>query len=142
MLDQNFIQIDKNISRQKFQRTKFDTTEIGGKNALTYVENQKIFYGSISKLNCQIITGRTHQIRVHLLSLGLPIIGDKQYQLNKEQKFRLANLPTNVRETVTSFPRQALHSHILSFIHPKSQKEVKITCDMPNDMKDLEQNLL
>ena len=120
----------------------FDTTETGGKNALTYVENQKIFYGSISKLNCQIITGRTHQIRVHLLSLGLPIIGDKQYQLNKEQKFRLANLPNNVRETVTSFPRQALHSHKLSFIHPKSQKEVKITCDMPNDMKDLEQNLL
>jgi hypothetical protein len=142
VLDQNFIQIDKNISRQKFQRTKFDTTETGGKNALTYVENQKIFYGSISKLNCQIITGRTHQIRVHLLSLGLPIIGDKQYQLNKEQKFRLANLPNNVRETVTSFPRQALHSHKLSFIHPKSLKEVKITCDMPNDMKDLEQNLL
>ena len=142
VLDQTFIQIDKNISRQKFQRTKFDTTETGGKNALTYVENQKIFYGSISKLNCQIITGRTHQIRVHLLSLGLPIIGDKQYQLNKEQKFRLANLPNNVRETVTSFPRQALHSHKLSFIHPKSQKEVKITCDMPDDMKDLEQNLL
>ena len=142
VLDQNFIQIDKNISRQKFQRTKFDTTETGGKNALTYVENQKIFYGSISKLNCQIITGRTHQIRVHLLSLGLPIIGDKLYQLNKEQKFRLANLPNNVRETVTSFPRQALHSHKLSFIHPKSLKEVKITCDMPDDMKDLEQNLL
>ena len=67
VLDQNFIQIDKNISRQKFQRTKFDTSEKGGKNALTYVENLKIFYGSISNLNCQIITGRTHQIRVHLL---------------------------------------------------------------------------
>ena len=133
---------DNGPSSSLIQRTKFDTTETGGKNALTYVENQKIFYGSISKLNCQIITGRTHQIRVHLLSLGLPIIGDKQYQLNKEQKFRLANLPNNVKETVTSFPRQALHSHKLRFIHPKSQKEVKITCDMPNDMKDLEQNLL
>ena len=141
-LAQNFIQIDKNITRQKFQRTKFDTSEIGGKNALTYVENLKIFYGSISKLNCQIITGRTHQIRVHLLSLGLPIIGDKQYQLNKEQKFRIANLPNHAKEIVTNFPRQALHSHKLSFIHPKSQKEIKITCDIPDDMKDLEQNLL
>ena len=142
VLDKNFIQIDKNISRQKFHRTKFDTSEIGGKNALTYIENLKIFYGSISKLNCQIITGRTHQIRVHLLSLGLPIIGDKQYQLNKEQKFRVSNLPDNVKETVINFPRQALHSHKLSFIHPKSLKEVKITCDIPDDMKDLEQNLL
>lgn len=141
VLDQNFIQIDKNISRQKFQRTKFDTTEIGGKNALTNVENLKIYYGSISKLNCQIITGRTHQIRVHLLSLGLPIIGDKQYQLNKEQKFRLSNLPNKVSEIVTNFPRQALHSHKLTFIHPKSQKEIKITCDLPDDMKDLEHNL-
>ncbi len=141
VLDQNFIQIDKNISRQKFQRTKFDTTDIGGKNALTNVENLKIYYGSISKLNCQIITGRTHQIRVHLLSLGLPIIGDKQYQLNKEQKFRLSNLPNKVSEIVTNFPRQALHSHKLTFIHPKSQKEIKITCDLPDDMKDLEHNL-
>ena len=141
VLDQNFIQIDKNISRQKFQRTKFDTTDIGGKNALTNVENLKIYYGSISKLNCQIITGRTHQIRVHLLSLGLPIIGDKQYQLNKEQKFRLFNLPNKVSEIVTNFPRQALHSHKLTFIHPKSQKEIKITCDLPDDMKDLEHNL-
>jgi len=141
MLDQNFIQIDKNISRQKYQRTKFDTTDIGGKNALTNVENLKIYYGSISKLNCQIITGRTHQIRVHLLSLGLPIIGDKQYQLNKDQKFRLANLPSKVSEIVTNFPRQALHSHKLTFIHPKSQKEIKITCDLPDDMKDLELNL-
>ena len=141
VLDQNFIQIDKNISRQKYQRTKFDTTDIGGKNALTNVENLKIYYGSISKLNCQIITGRTHQIRVHLLSLGLPIIGDKQYQLNKEQKFRLANLPNKVSEIVANFPRQALHSHKLAFIHPKSQKEIKITCDLPDDMKDLEYNL-
>ena len=141
VLDQNFVQINKNISRQKYQRTKFDTTDIGGKNALTNVENLKIYYGSISKLNCQIITGRTHQIRVHLLSLGLPIIGDKQYQLNKDQKFRLANLPSKVSEIVTNFPRQALHSHKLTFIHPKSQKEIKITCDLPDDMKDLEHNL-
>jgi len=141
VLDQNFVQINKNISRQKYRRTKFDTTDIGGKNALTNVENLKIYYGSISKLNCQIITGRTHQIRVHLLSLGLPIIGDKQYQLNKDQKFRLANLPSKVSEIVTNFPRQALHSHKLTFIHPKSQKEIKITCDLPDDMKDLELNL-
>ena len=111
------IYLDKN-----FKEPNLIPTEKGGKNALTYVENLKIFYGSISKLNCQIITGRTHQIRVHLLSLGLPIIGDKQYQLNKEQKFRLANLPYNVKETVTNFPRQALHSHKLSFIHPKKSK--------------------
>ena len=92
-------------------------------------------------VRCLLKTGRTHQIRVHLLSLGLPIIGDKQYQLNKEQKFRLANLPNKVSKIVTNFPRQALHSHKLAFIHPRSQKEIKITCDLPDDMKDLEYNL-
>ena len=138
--------IETLITRSTKNRQLMEVGFAKGKLAITNYKTIEIFENSkvptLSLVECKLETGRTHQIRVHLLSLGLPIIGDKQYQLNKEQKFRLANLPNNVRETVTSFPRQALHSHKLSFIHPKSQKEVKITCDMPDDMKDLEQNLL
>ena len=112
-----------------------------GKNAITKVSNVKIFHGSISLLNCQIITGRTHQIRVHLLSLGLPIIGDKDYKLNKEQKFRLNNMIDSVRDLVSFFPRQALHSYKIEFDHPILEKHIKITCDLPDDMKDLNKNL-
>ena len=112
-----------------------------GKNAITKVTNIRTFYGSISLLNCEIITGRTHQIRVHLLSLGLPIIGDKDYYLNKEQKFRLSNMKESLKNMLALFPRQALHSYKIEFSHPILNKKIKITCDLPNDMKDLNKNL-
>jgi len=142
LLSQNNFEINRNISRNKIQRTKFKVSENIGKNAITKVSNVKIYHGSISLLDCQIITGRTHQIRVHLLSLGLPIIGDKDYKLNKEQKFRLNNMSDSVRDLVLLFPRQALHSYKIEFVHPISEKLIKITCDLPNDMKDLSTKLL
>ncbi len=141
VLNQKQIEVNKNIVRNKIKRTQFNTSDLEGKNALTKVNNIKTFFGSISLLDCEIITGRTHQIRVHLKSLGLPIIGDKSYLLNKEQKFRLNNLSFKIRDYISSFPRQALHSHKLEFIHPNSKKNIIITCDLPPDMKDLESKL-
>ncbi len=141
ILNQNNIAINKNIQRDKVQRTKFNVSENFGKNAITKVSNIKTFYGSISLLDCEIITGRTHQIRVHLLSLGLPIIGDKDYKLNKEQKFRLINMTDRLRDLVSFFPRQALHSYKIEFDHPILEKHIKITCELPDDMKDLNKNL-
>ena len=141
ILNQNNIEINKNISRNKVQRTKFNVSENLGKNAITKVSNVKTYHGSISLLDCQIITGRTHQIRVHLMSLGLPIIGDKYYNLNKEQKFRLSNIDESIRDLVSLFPRQALHSYKIEFNHPIIEKRINISCDLPNDMKDLYSNL-
>ena len=103
--------------------------------------NIKTFFGSLSLLNCEIITGRTHQVRVHLLSLGLPIIGDKDYKLNKEQTFRLNNMSDDIKDLVSQFPRQALHSYKIEFIHPILKKNINITCELPNDMKNLNRNL-
>ncbi len=141
ILSQSKIEINKNIQRDKVHRTKFNVSDNFGKNAITKVSNVKTFYGSISLLDCEIITGRTHQIRVHLLSLGLPIIGDKNYRLNKEQKFRLTNMKDELKNLVLLFPRQALHSYKIEFYHPIKQKNIKITCELPYDMKDLNKNL-
>ncbi len=141
VLKNNNIEINRNISRNKVQRTKFSISNNIGKNAITKVSNIRTFHGSLSLLNCEIITGRTHQIRVHLLSLGLPIIGDKDYAFDKEQKFRLNNLSDTIRDLVSLFPRQALHSYKIEFNHPILEKQIKITCDLPNDMKDLNLNL-
>ena len=141
ILNKNNFEINKNISRSKLQRTKFNVSEHLGKNAITRVTNVKTFHGSVSLLDCEIITGRTHQIRVHLLSLGLPIIGDKDYILNKEQNFRLKNMDYELRNLISLFPRQALHSHKIEFNHPILNKHIKITCDLPDDMKDLNINL-
>ena len=141
VLNQRQVEINKNISRNKIQRTKFNVSDNLGKQAITKVSNIKTFHGSISLLNCEIITGRTHQIRVHLLSLGLPIVGDKDYKLNKEEKFRLTNMPTSQKDCILLFPRQALHSHKIEFDHPIIEKQIKITCDLPDDMRDLKTNL-
>ncbi len=141
LLNQNNIEVERKILRDKVNRTKFNVSDNYGKNAITKISNIKIFHGSFSLLNCEIITGRTHQIRVHLLSLGLPIIGDKDYILKKEQKFRLNNMANNIRDLVSLFPRQALHSYKIEFDHPILDKHIKITCDLPNDMKDLNANL-
>ncbi len=138
---QNNIEIKSKITRNKILRTKFNVSETLGKNAITRVSNIRTFHGSISLLDCEIITGRTHQIRVHLLSLGLPIIGDKDYNLNREQKFRLTNMANNLKKLVSLFPRQALHSYKIEFDHPIIEKQIKITCDLPDDMKDLNTNL-
>ena len=105
ILDQSNIEIDRKIFRSKVQRTKFSVSDNLGKNAITKVSNIMTFHGSISLLNCEIITGRTHQIRVHLLSLGLPIIGDKDYSLNKEQKFRMINMTDSLRKYLSLFPK-------------------------------------
>ena len=139
---ENNIKINKNITRNKVQRTKFNVNDNLGKNAITKVKNIKTFHGSISLLDCEIITGRTHQIRVHLLSLGLPIIGDKDYSFNREQKFRLINMNENLRNLVSLFPRQALHSYKIEFIHPIIKKQIIITCDLPDDMRNLNMKLL
>ena len=141
ILNQSNIEVNKNILRNKLNRTKFNVSDYYGKNAITKVSNIKTFYGSISLLDCEIITGRTHQIRVHLLSLGLPIIGDKNYKLDKEQKFRLTNMTDNLKKTILFFPRQALHSYKIEFDHPILEKHIKITCELPRDMKNLNKSL-
>ena len=141
VLNQDKIEINTNISRNKYRRTKFEVSDKIGKIAISKVSNIKTFFGSLSLLNCEIITGRTHQIRVHLLSLGLPIIGDKDYKLNKEQTFRLNNMSDDIKDLVSQFPRQALHSYKIEFIHPILKKNINITCELPNDMKNLNRNL-
>ncbi len=141
VLNQNKLEINTNISRNKVRRTKFNVSDNDGKIAMTKVSNIKTYFGSISLLNCEIITGRTHQIRVHLLSLGLPIIGDKDYNLNKEQKFRFNNMTNEIKDLVSQFPRQALHSYKIEFVHPILKKNINITCELPNDMRNLNMNL-
>ena len=130
----------------KMIRKKSDPTSYtiengeGGKYSKSFFKVLKQF-SNFSCLEFRPHTGRTHQIRVHLLSLGLPIIGDKDYSFDKEQKFRLNNMPDNLRNLVSLFPRQALHSHKIEFDHPILEKRIIITCDLPNDMKDLNNNL-
>ena len=109
-----------------------------GREAITHfkvIEN----FGSYSHLNVSLETGRTHQIRVHMNHLGFPLIGDPLY--GRRRRFA-KNTHQKLRETIERFPRQALHAAQLSFIDPKSFKEVSFQSKLPSDLVELRENLL
>ena len=95
------------------------------------------FSNLVSLISCKLETGRTHQIRVHMSSIGHSLIGDKIYggvpKTNKKQTF----IEQNIISKCKNFSRQALHSKTLSFVHPISKKKMHFDIDLPNDMKNL-----
>ena len=122
--------IDEPIGRDKFNRTKMSIRP-DGKEALTFVRSSERI-GNYSILDISIETGRTHQIRVHLSSKKLPIVGDKTYDpgrsIAKDSSDKLI-------EIIRSFPRQALHARFLSFICHKTKNEVSFNIKAPSDIK-------
>lgn len=78
-------------------------------------------------------TGRTHQLRVHMLYLGYPIVGDKFYSVDEDTFFKWCKKKED-HERVFGLNRQALHCSALSFIHPFTNKELTITANIPDDM--------
>jgi 23S rRNA pseudouridine1911/1915/1917 synthase len=85
-----------------------------------------------SLIDCRLETGRTHQIRVHLASIGHPVIGDRTYGAGFLTK--TATLPDPARELATNFPRQALHAWLLAFEHPETSSEMRFESSLPADM--------
>ena len=124
--------IEDPIGRDKSNRTKMSVRP-DGKEALTYVKTSERV-GNYSILDIAIETGRTHQIRVHLSSKKLPIIGDITYDpsrtIAKESSLELIRL-------VRSFPRQALHARFLSFDCPKTQNEMSFEIPASLDIQNL-----
>jgi 23S rRNA pseudouridine1911/1915/1917 synthase len=82
-------------------------------------------YTDATLLRCRLETGRTHQIRVHLASIGHPIIGDPVYGRRSD------------KARVSAFRRQALHAQELGLIHPATRKPMTWRAPLPQDMMDL-----
>jgi len=89
----------------------------------------------ISQLDCQLETGRTHQIRVHLSHIGCPLLGDPLY--GKQRAYASSNDPAEeaVRLAVANFKRQALHARHLGFIHPITKEHKSFDAPVPPDMQ-------
>ena len=125
-------EIDDPIGRDKINRTKM-SIRTDGKEALTFVKLiEKI--GNYSILDVRIETGRTHQIRVHLASKKLPIIGDKTYD---PRRTIMKDSSEKIIDIIRSFPRQALHANYLAFKCPITKEEISYETPVPKDIEKL-----
>jgi 23S rRNA pseudouridine1911/1915/1917 synthase len=121
--------VDRNIGRSPRNRKKMAVLESGGRPARTHYRVETVFGGGIaSVIRCRLETGRTHQIRVHLASLGCPVIGDPVYGRGATKRRRAAP------DLAARFPRQALHAYLLGFTHPLSQVTLKFEIELPYDI--------
>ncbi len=124
------------IARDKKNRQLMTVSVVNGKKAITNYETTKVFnikdIPKISLLECELETGRTHQIRVHLKYKGTSLLGDKQYG-KKNIKFKKVNNDFFIR--LNKLSGQALHAKTLSFVHPKTKKWMNFNSNLPDGFK-------
>lgn len=118
IIDKEIQVIDAPIARKNDSIIERCVSE-NGNRAITEIELLKTF-DNYSLVKCNLRTGRTHQIRIHLSYIGHPILGDDLY--GKKSEF---------------IGRQALHAYMVSFIHPLTKKLFKIDAELPKDISDL-----
>ena len=126
--------IEGNIGRSSADRKKMAIVTSGGKPAVTHYKTLKTFKNAVSLVQCNLETGRTHQIRVHLTSVGNALVGDKVYVKNHKTA---VSLPQSLKNYVNDFPRQALHAKSLGFVHPRTEKFMQFDSELPSDMEEL-----
>ncbi len=115
----------------------------GGKPATTHYKTLKTFSFNgqlLSLLECNLETGRTHQIRVHLSHIGHALVGDPVYGQSTSGRLKSSvfrSLPDHARDALAAFNRQALHAKELGLIHPATGKPMRFSCELPADMASL-----
>ena len=127
--------IEGNIGRHPRDRQRMAVVPHGGKPAATRYAVAETFGPNIkpvaSLVRCELLTGRTHQVRVHLAHLGHALLGDPLYATGRAA--RSTALPAAAR----AFGRQALHARHLAFNHPTSHKRVSFETSFPHDINEL-----
>lgn len=125
--------IEGAIGRHPRARQKMAVTVRGGKPALTRYKVLETFGGLASLVSCELATGRTHQIRVHMAHIGCPVIGDPLYGRQRPVK-TAAKDGQGLVHTLQSFPRQALHAVALRLRHPSTGQAMTFASPLPADM--------
>ena len=124
--------VRESIARSPHDRKKMalvDATRRRGKHAVTHYTTLEALGTAAALVECRLETGRTHQVRVHLASIGHPLLGDPAY----------GRTPSTLRALLAGlgFSRQALHAARLGFIHPRSGEALTFSSDLPQDMREL-----
>jgi len=128
--------VDAPIARSSHDRTKMAVVT-GGKEAITFYTPIEHF-NNHSLVECKLMTGRTHQIRVHMKSIAHPLLGDPKYNKRPRTNKKMSE---ELKEILGSFDRQALHAHKLTFEHPQTGEKMKFKARIPKDMQNV-RNLL
>jgi 23S rRNA pseudouridine1911/1915/1917 synthase len=128
--------IETLISRNKSNRQLMIVSDVNGKKAITNYKTIKVFniknIPKISLIECELETGRTHQIRVHMKYKGTSLIGDNQYG-KRNIKFKKVN--DDFLKILLLINGQALHAKNLGFVHPSKNKWIDFEAKLPNDFK-------
>ncbi|RLQ88664.1 RluA family pseudouridine synthase [Notoacmeibacter ruber] len=133
--------IDAHLGRASNDRTRRSVVPASrpdARHAVTHFAVEKRFPqrdAVAALIECELETGRTHQIRVHMNHIGHPLIGDAVYGAAFATKAN--RLPSPARDVAQAFSRQALHAHHLAFNHPASGERLSFTTPPPSDMAEL-----
>lgn len=124
--------VDQPIKRHPVERTRM-SVQPGGRPSVTHYKVQERF-GTHTLVQCQLETGRTHQIRVHMSYVGFPLVGDSTYG-GRIRFPRGASV--KLTDTLKNFKRQALHARKLGLVHPKTNKDMMFEAPWPEDFSQL-----
>ena len=128
--------VETNIVRDPADRLRFKATDDpeAGKRAVTHYRVLERF-GYVTRVECRLETGRTHQIRVHMTHLGHPLFGDARYGGTTIRSGTVyAKYKQFIQNCLEICPRQALHARTLGFTHPSTGERIHLEAPLPADM--------